>query len=135
MSLVLCLSLVFLAGCTQRIVDFTVISTKNVRVPSTEKGSRSVGEDCALMILGIPTGIPDMEEAIDRAIEYGGRDMDALIDGVVYATFWYAFVVAESCYKVEGTPINTQVAVSLNDGQRENLLLHSRLQGSSPSGS
>ena len=123
-------SCIFLAGCTTRLVDFTAISTKNVKLPKTGIGSRTEGKDCVYMILGIPTGVPNMKEAIDRAIESAGREYDALVDGVLFHTFWTAILIGEICYKIEGTPINTKVSVSMNDDQREHLMLHSRLSGS-----
>ncbi len=132
-SLVLCISLVFLTACTVRLVDFTIISTKNVRVPSTAKGSRVTGEDCIFVFI-LPLGQPNMKEAIDRAIESAGPQFDALVDGVVYQEA-FVFLVGQICFKVEGTPINTKAAISLNDEQRDNLMLHSRLKGSSPLGS
>lgn len=123
-------SLIFLAGCTTRLVDFTAISTKNIKLPSATQASRAEGKDCVYMILSIPTGTPNMKEAIDRAIESGGREYDALVDGVLFHTFWHAILLGEMCYKIEGTPINTKTSVSMNDDQKENLMLHSRLSGS-----
>jgi len=112
------------SGCTIRMVDFTVISTKNARVPSVEKGPRVVGKDCVVVFL-FPFGIPNMKEAIDRAIESAGPEYDALVDGVVYMQN-YAFLIGQQCYKVEGTPINTKKAVSFNKKQPDDLLKHSK---------
>ncbi|MBS1213728.1 MAG: hypothetical protein H6R26_2345, partial [Proteobacteria bacterium] len=109
---------VFLAGCTIRMVDFTAISTKNVRIPTTEKGPRVTGEDCIVVVI-FPFGIPNMKEAIDQAIEKAGPDYDALVDGVVYYVN-QSFLFGRQCYKVEGTPINTKKSISLNDEQRRN---------------
>ena len=118
------LSLVLLYGCTIRIVDFTAISTKNVKLASQAKGPRVTGEDCVMVIL-IPFGIPNMKEAIDRAIESAGPEYDALVDGVVYQVT-QAFIVGRICYRVEGTPINTKASVSMNEEQRKNLMRHSK---------
>ena len=132
-TIAVCCSFFILSGCTVRLVDFTVISTKNVKVPSVAKGARVTGEDCIPVVV-IPLGIANMKEAIDRAIESAGPQFDALVDGVVYQEA-FAFLVGQICFKVEGTPINTKAAISLNDEQRDNLMLHSRLKGSSPLGS
>lgn len=113
-----------LSGCTIRMVDFTVISTKNARVPSVEKGPRSEGKDCVFVLL-FPWGIPNMKEAIDNAIESAGPEYDALVDGVVYLQN-YNFLIGVQCYKVEGTPINTKKSVSLNKQQEKDLLRHSK---------
>lgn len=94
-----------LTGCTLRLVDFTAISTKNVEVAGT-RGERVQGKDMKWIILWFPTGKPDMKEAIDRAIERGGGDM--LVDGVIYNKGWYALVVGQTGYVVEGTVVNTK---------------------------
>ncbi len=122
-------SCIFLAGCTTRLVDFTIISTKNVKLPKTGLGSRAEGKDCVFLILGIPTGVPNIKEAIDRTIESAGREYDALVDGVLSHSAWFALLVGQVCYKIEGTPINTKVSVSMNEDQKKNLMLHSRLSG------
>ncbi len=116
-------SFALFAGCSIRMVDFTVISTKNVKIPSTAIGPRVVGEDCIVVFL-VPFGIPNMKEAIDNAIENAGPEYDALVDGVVYINN-YHFLVGTQCYKVEGTPINTKKSVTLDETQQKNLLRHS----------
>ena len=96
-----------LFGCTMRLVDFTIISTKNLdlsRAASFERGkSRVEGKDEAMIIIFIPTGFPSIKEAVDRAIESvpGGV---ALVDGVVTAKSWW-FIFGQSSYVVEGTPL------------------------------
>lgn len=98
------------SGCTQRLTDFTVISTKNVPIGGYDqtklvKGTTRVkGEDCAHMILFIPTGTPNMKEAIDRAIESTPGAI-GLVDGVVKSSFWYALLYGKNKYIVEGTPL------------------------------
>jgi len=112
----------FLSGCSVRVVDFTVISTKNVNLSTFEKGKRVTGEDCVVVIL-IPFGIPNMKEAIDQAIEKAGPEYDALVDGVVYQLN-HSFLVGQQCFRVEGTPINTKNLVSLNN--EVSILRHSK---------
>jgi len=127
---IVCFGLVFLTGCTIRLVDFTVISSKNVKLPSKAKGKRVIGEDCIPVVI-VPFGIPNMKEAIDKAIEGAGEDYDALVDGVVYQLNHF-FIVGQMCYKVEGTPINTKAAISLKEDERKNLMFHSKRHGSLP---
>jgi hypothetical protein len=96
-------------GCTTRIVDFTTISTKNVdwsKAPTFYRASARVeGKDTAHIIVFIPTGIPNMKEAIDRAIESKPGGV-ALVDGVVYSKFWYIpYIYGRSSYVVEGTSL------------------------------
>lgn len=103
-----------LSGCATRLVDFTVISTKNVQVAKA-KGDRVKGSDCAFL------GQANIKEAIDRAIETAGGDYDALVDGVMYHR-GYPFV---NCIEVEGTPVNTKSKTSMQGIDKKDLMLHS----------
>jgi len=96
-----------LAGCTTRLVDFTMISTKNIDLSHAagfERGkSRISGEDKVMIIIFIPTGVPNIKEAIDQALESVPGAV-ALMDGVVTSEyFWILF--GQSGYVVEGTPL------------------------------
>ncbi len=103
------LPFLILNSCSRRLVDFTIISTKNVdltRGASFERGkSRIDGEDKIHIILFIPTGTPSIKEAIDNAIE-SIPGCVALLDGVVYAkSWWIPYIYGQSKYLVEGTPL------------------------------
>ena len=107
--LLCCVLTVSLIGCATRLVDFTIISTKNIdlaRGADFQRGpSRVEGEDKASIIIFIPTGTPNIKEAIDRAIESVPGAI-ALLDGVVTAkAFWIPYIYGESSYIVEGTPL------------------------------
>ncbi len=93
----MCAVLFLSTACTTRLVDFTVISSKNCDVKG-KKMQRVKGSDgtCALMV-------PNMKEAIDRAIE-SQPGADALVDGVVYYKSYYLY----HAYEVEGTAIATK---------------------------
>lgn len=96
-------------GCTTRLVDFTTISTKNVdwsRAATFNRASARVeGKDLVHIIIFIPTGTPNMKEAIDRAIESKPGGV-ALVDGVVYSKVWYIpYIYGQISYVVEGTPL------------------------------
>jgi hypothetical protein len=98
-----------LIGCATRLVDFTIISTKNIdlaRGADFHRGtSRVEGKDKASIIIFIPTGTPNIKEAIDRAIESVPGAI-ALLDGVVTAKgWWIPYIYGESAYVVEGTPL------------------------------
>ncbi len=101
------LSVVTLSGCVTRLGDFTLISTKNVDLSkgaSFQRGpSRVKGKDLATIIIFIPTGVPNMKTAIDRAIESvpGGI---ALLDAVLSQKAWW-FIFGQSGFVVEGTPL------------------------------
>ena len=78
-----------LTGCTSRLIDFTVISSKNVNLvlPDGATGPRTEGKHSVPIIL-IPIGRPNIKEATDNAIEAAGPQYDALIDGVVSSYFF-----------------------------------------------
>lgn len=94
-----------LSGCTTRVTDFTVISTKNTALTvGHRKGNRVTGESCAVVVL-FPFGIPSVKQAIDNAIENAGNpEYDALVDGVVYYKN-HSFLFGEICYEVQGTAV------------------------------
>jgi len=99
-------SLLAVTGCKTRFVDFTIISTKNVdlsKMGTFKRGARTEGVDKIYIIIFIPTGQPNLKEAIDRAIESvpGGV---ALLDGVVSQGFFYIpYIYGEANFTVEGT--------------------------------
>lgn len=103
------LLLFVLTGCTMRLVDFTILSTKNIdltRAATFERGAMRVeGIDKSSIIIFIPTGVPNVKEAIDRAIESVPGAV-ALVDGVVsYRSFYIPYIYGEESYIVEGTPL------------------------------
>lgn len=126
---VLCLmSALCFSSCSHRLVDFTVISSKNI--PITEEGGqfkkadkRVVGKDSKWSILFV-AGIPDMKEAIDRAIEqYPGAV--ALTDGVIYSKGWSCGLFGQNQYVVEGTPLYSPSLYNSNNGNFQ----YSNVQG------
>ena len=90
-----------LSGCTVRVADLTVASTKNYNLNSTQfaKGKRVVAEDKYPVIL-FPTGIPNVKTAIDRAIEQN-RCAVGLTDMVI-TQLNHAFIFGEIGVRVEG---------------------------------
>jgi len=88
-----------LSSCNQRLIDFTVISSKNVtlRLPDDAKGPRSTGKEMKMCTQ------PQLKSAVDKAIENAGPGYDALIDGVVSSRN----EVFRMGWVVEGTPIKT----------------------------
>ena len=83
-------------GCVTRTGDLTVVATKNVpSLNATERGSFE-GKDCKVF------GIPNLEEAIDRAIEKG--DGNAMTDVVLY----FDNFPFSKCYRAKGTVVEIQ---------------------------
>lgn len=102
-------ALLLFGSCTHRLTDFTVISTKNVPIGSTQevfkKGTTRVkGQHVAHTVLIIPLGTPNMKEAIDRAIEQTPGAV-GLVDGVVKSSGWTCLFYGQNKYIVEGTPL------------------------------
>ncbi len=119
-----------LTGCNRRLLDFTVISSKNVALdlPADAVGPRTEGKHSVPIILFIPFGAPNIKEATDRAIEKAGPQYDALIDGVVSSYVFY-FIFGVTKIRVEGTPVNTKMLASLPPGALDGrpILYHSSL--------
>ncbi|MDD5319505.1 MAG: hypothetical protein PHD43_02600 [Methylococcales bacterium] len=103
-----CVALI-LAGCSQRMVDFTVISSKNIDLSRgadfKRSSTRIKGEDRKSIIIFIPTGIPNAKEAMDNAIESVPGAV-GLVDGVITQNSWYIpYIYGENWIEVEGTPL------------------------------
>lgn len=111
-----------LAGCTTRLVDFTVISSKNIDLSRGAEFKRHTGrvtgEDMVHIIIFIPTGVPNAKEALDKAIESVPGAV-ALLDGVMtHEWFYIPYIYGQSKYIVEGTPlIDPRLRVSTLDSQ------------------
>jgi hypothetical protein len=92
-----------LGGCSVRVGDFTVGSSKNIGQLS-QKGDSVEGEDCSSNILGIiPVGgatVPNFKTAMDRALERAKGDVIA--DVVLWESSVVALIFNQHCYKVEG---------------------------------
>jgi hypothetical protein len=87
------------SSCSHRLVDFTVISSKNHGLKfDKSKGIRVKGESFGF--LGIGANIKD---AMDNALQSAGPQYDLLIDGVVKIED-YTLVAG---YVVEGTAISS----------------------------
>lgn len=93
--------IVSLTGCSQRIGDFTVVSTKNYeRQVAYKLIGRMEGQDKVLIILGIPLGMPNLKTAVDNAIEAGGGVY--LANAVIESGGWFAILVGQTGYTVTG---------------------------------
>ena len=88
-----------ISSCSYRLIDFTVISSKNVslKIDKTQ-GVRVSGSSNGLLGIGV-----SIKDAMDKALQSAGPEYDLLIDGVVKINDY--FIVAG--YKVEGTAIST----------------------------
>ena len=97
------------SSCSHRVLDFTLISSKNVDLSkgaTFERGkSRVDGKDMVHWIIFIPTGTVSIKEALDKAIE-STPGCVALLDGVIYTKFWWIpYIYGQQSATIEGTPL------------------------------
>lgn len=108
---IIAIVIVSFAGCSQRIGDFTLISTKNVDIGGKYKQveGRFSGEDARGVFLGIPLGTPNLKTAVDNCIQAGKGDLitNAVLDG----SYWSVIIWGEQKYTVTGD-VWTKVSMS-----------------------
>ena len=104
-GLFMCAGLLVLDGCSLRLGDFTVLSTKNVDVSGVKQGDRYSGENCMNTVLFFPLGEINWKSAMDQALEKGKGDV--MIDAVVTSKYWNALVYGQYCVVIEGTVSRT----------------------------
>jgi hypothetical protein len=99
-----------LGSCSMRLVDFTVISSKNVGLQMDKTKGKQV-EASKGYFLGIGWNIKD---AMDKALEQAGPGYDLLVDGVVSYSSYPFF----SSVKVKGTALSTsQMKMSMTESE------------------
>jgi len=106
----LILAVLLFAGCTTRIGDLTVASTKNLPRDFDVVQKGMSGKDCAYSLLSIiPLGTlnPTVDGAIDDALE-SVRDADALTDASIYNDILITILFNSNCIRIEGTAIRTR---------------------------
>jgi hypothetical protein len=97
-------------GCATRVADLTAISTKNVKLDTVDLDTLPqtqgvTGKDTRFVFLFIPFGMPQLENAVDDALEQGGGDL--MLDAVVTVRKWW-FLVGQNTIEVEGAVANTR---------------------------
>lgn len=107
LGIMLCLGLFFFEGCSTRLGDFSVLSTKNVDVAALKPGDRFSGEDCVnYLFMFIPLGQVNWKNAMDQALERGKGDV--MVDVVLTQTGWtIPFLWMQECIVIEGTVSQT----------------------------
>ncbi|HGY5111365.1 MULTISPECIES: hypothetical protein [Citrobacter] len=95
------LGVLFLSGCSQRVADLTVASTKNYNMNGGQfvTGNRVTGEDSSAIVI-FPLGMPNVKEAADRAIEQNRCAVG--LTNVVVEQYVYAFLFGVQGFTVEG---------------------------------
>ena len=104
-------ALLLMTGCSQRLGEFTVASTKNVANLKTTEATadkHTEGETCIHTVIIFPFGNFQnrIQEAMDDAIENAkekGIEGDLLLNARIYRSSWYIpFIYGQDCIKVEG---------------------------------
>jgi hypothetical protein len=99
------------AGCTHRVADLTVVSSKNVDLyPLDLRGGRPQinvrGVDGRWWFFFLPLGgEPNVEEALDDALKNGVGDL--MTDAVLYQRFWTVFFMSRGEFIIEGKVWNS----------------------------
>lgn len=96
----------FASGCAHRIADLTYVSTKAMSQDefafATTDGERVKGKDSIHILLIFPTGTPNAEEALDRAIEQKAGGV-ALKNATIHSNWFYIpYIYGRSTITVEG---------------------------------
>jgi hypothetical protein len=89
------------SGCTVRVADLTVASSKNFDLNSGKlvKGERVSGEDTYPVFI-LPFGVPNMKTAIDRAIE--SEKCAVGLSDVVLSHLSHSFIIGSVGMRAEG---------------------------------
>lgn len=91
--------ILLLPGCTYRLGDFTVISTKNVELGAKyERIGQGEAKD-EVFVFYIPFGSPNIESAVDRLLDEKGGD---LLTNAVMSSYNYSFLIGVMGYKIKG---------------------------------
>jgi hypothetical protein len=92
-------TVMLLSSCSSRLVDFTVISSKNHQLTFDMSHAKQVsGSSMGFLAIGA-----SIKDAMDKALQSAGPEYDMLINGVVRVSDYF-FV---SGYKVEGTAVSS----------------------------
>ena len=105
------ISILAASGCVYRVGDFNALSTKNVtlenlKIDYKKAVNKIEGEDCKPIIFFIPTGIPNLEDAIDDALNKGNGNL--LLDASLHYTSWSILIFGNSCFTCKGTVYNAR---------------------------
>ncbi len=103
-------TMIFLTGCSCRVADMSIITTKNINLNEVNldklpQRKNVVGKDSNLWVTFIPFGYPQLEDAVDDALNKGNGDV--MIDAVIHSTSWW-FLLGQDTISVKGTVVKTR---------------------------
>lgn len=121
-----------LSSCSYRVLDFTIISSKNIdlsRLGELESTNARVDGKAKAHIVLFYAGKPSLKEAIDEAIESIDGAV-ALTDGVIYEKWWWAIpIYGQTTLIIEGTPLIDPSKKKLKDTGENNLYYKINVDG------
>ncbi|MGJ8743590.1 hypothetical protein [Polaribacter sp.] len=101
---ILTLLTLVLSSCSARLVDFTIISSKNHSVNfNLENGVVTKGKSMGFLALGT-----NIKDAMDKALENAGPQYDVLVNGVVRSENYFFY----GGFEVEGTAVNSRKLIA-----------------------
>ena len=101
---VLALAVILLSSCSARLVDFTVISSKNHSIKfNLDEGKVTKGKSMGVLGFGV-----NIKDAMDQALENAGPQYDVLVNGVVRSKSYYFY----GGFEVEGTAVNSRKLIA-----------------------
>lgn len=107
--LVVALCAFMATGCSTHVGDFTVASTKNIDVRTgvhrIDDSVRVRDRDVAHIVIFFPTGLPNMKEAMDNAIEQKPGAVGLSNVTVKRGGFYIPFIYGQDYFEIEGNPI------------------------------
>lgn len=110
-------ALVLLIGCSARVGDLTIVSTRNInlseKIPlNANKATRFSGEDCSFFLLNYYpffNKIPNLEVAVERALRQGNGNL--MLDEVTVASDVWVIIGNIKCIQATGAVLNVSPKV------------------------
>lgn len=101
-----------LSGCSHRVADLSIVSTKNIDLTQVAKldpsaARRYSGEDCSFFLLNqypFFNKIPNLELAVDKALKKGNGNV--MVDEVTVESDVWAVIGNVKCIQAEGAVFN-----------------------------
>ena len=105
-------TLVLLIGCSARVGDLTIVSTRNInlseKIPlNANKATRFSGEDCNFFLFNYYpffNKIPNLEVAVERALRQGNGNL--MLDEVTVASDVWVIIGNIKCIQATGAVLN-----------------------------
>lgn len=107
--LLVSLTIGIITGCTSTIGNFTIASTRNMDIKSNnfriDSSTIVKGDDTQYMYIIIPTGIPEIKEAMNNAIQKAPGSIGLSDVTIKYGGWYIPLIYGQLYYIVEGSPI------------------------------